>query len=659
MSNLVTSSSSSLTSGLVLAPFVERFLTGRRVAVLGDATSQLPTELVQRGARLVHVYDPDHARVAQAQASGLPRGVTAAPLLDGDLGVRERAFDLTIVPNLAFFLNPYGLLGRVRQLTSPGGMAVLAIRCDDAAKLQLGYYELYDAAALQFATVKMVGQIPFDGYALVDFAAEDPEVTVDASFADASSREPLSYVVVASERPVDIDGYTIVQMPDQADEPVTERLDLSGADSIRIELTQAKARLEATVAELDAVREGRTVAEAQSFEARRRVQELEQELSVLQGQRHSLAHQLEVARNEADDLNEQLEDLRDAQETVSDRISEARRLGEKVGHDSRKAAEKAAEEARKTAEEATRTAAEATQRAEGFAKELEQTRVRASQLEQISVLAGNRLAELETEAASSQERINKLDGELRRTLERAERAETTEVETRRAAERAAIESKRAIERAEAEARAISDRAALDAQRAAEKIQALNSTIAELRAIPRGVPVAQHQALQTEHTALQEEADQLAADLEQLSAAFRQLQKEAEAQLEAHGREIELAEAALRDRAQRIAVLERQVAEVGALARELINEMESAGINPMRPPGAFHPAPMQPSATQDLVAQRDAEVGALKRELGRALSENDALRQALALERAARARIESLLPDNDATQVLLHQMHPNR
>src|SRR5438045_9466719 len=57
---------------IALAPYVEGLVVGRRVAVLGDATLGLADALVARGARLVHAYDPDPARVAEAIARQAP-----------------------------------------------------------------------------------------------------------------------------------------------------------------------------------------------------------------------------------------------------------------------------------------------------------------------------------------------------------------------------------------------------------------------------------------------------------------------------------------------------------------------------------------------------------------------------------------------------------
>src|SRR5271170_4231032 len=93
---------------IVLSAYLEPLVRGRRVAVLGNATIGLPDELGERGARLVHVYDPDPARVAEAiaraagRSASRPHGIAHA-LLAGDLGVRDGAFDVAIVPDLSLF----------------------------------------------------------------------------------------------------------------------------------------------------------------------------------------------------------------------------------------------------------------------------------------------------------------------------------------------------------------------------------------------------------------------------------------------------------------------------------------------------------------------------------------------------------------------------
>src|SRR5690349_2710904 len=112
---------------IVLAAYIESLVRGRRVAILGDATIGLAASLGDRGARLVHAYDPDAARVAEALArrgAERPQAVSYA-VFEGDLGVRDGAFDVVVIPDLSLFSDPADVLRRARRLISPSGAAVV------------------------------------------------------------------------------------------------------------------------------------------------------------------------------------------------------------------------------------------------------------------------------------------------------------------------------------------------------------------------------------------------------------------------------------------------------------------------------------------------------------------------------------------------------
>jgi hypothetical protein len=221
-------------ASLVLAPLLERLVSGRRVVVLGEATLGLATELTARGARLVHVYDPDAGRAAQAMVTLGGRNVAYAPLSE-DLGIRDGAFDLALLPDLSLFAHPASAITRARQLTGQRGVVIVGCEATpdfvgEAKKpaaidpatgeprpAKLGYYELYDALSLAFREVKMLGQLPFSGYAMVDFGAEgDVVVSVDTSLTDGNPRTPRFFYAIGSDTPVQIEDYTIVELPGSA-----------------------------------------------------------------------------------------------------------------------------------------------------------------------------------------------------------------------------------------------------------------------------------------------------------------------------------------------------------------------------------------------------------------------------------------------------------
>ena len=159
-------------------------------------------ELIERGARLVHVFDSDPARIAEATARGQHRSIFYAQLPPGgDVGVRDGAFDFVLVPDLSLTTDTAALLGLLRRVLSPAGAALIATPNFDAKaplvahpksrSSPLGYYNLYDAVAAHFTSVRMLGQAPFVGYAIAEFAASDPEPTIDTSLADVQKKSPI------------------------------------------------------------------------------------------------------------------------------------------------------------------------------------------------------------------------------------------------------------------------------------------------------------------------------------------------------------------------------------------------------------------------------------------------------------------------------------
>jgi hypothetical protein len=219
---------------LVLGVYGEELANGARTAIFGSATLGLAEEFVLRGARLVHVYDTDAARVAEATAQGHDRSIYYAALADsGDIGVRDGAFDLVIVPDLSFAPDPSALLALARRVLSPSGAALIASPNAEAtapliavpqAGPALGYYELYEAIAEHFSSVRMLGQAPFVGYAVAEFSVEDPEPTIDTSLAESEGKEPDWFVVLASDRSIRLDPFALIELPKrvQAEAPQVE-----------------------------------------------------------------------------------------------------------------------------------------------------------------------------------------------------------------------------------------------------------------------------------------------------------------------------------------------------------------------------------------------------------------------------------------------------
>lgn len=256
----------------VLSAFVESLVAGRRVAVFGEITGGLPELLAERGARLVCGYDADRSAVAEALARGGAHRVSYA-VLEADLDVRDGAFDVVVIPDLSCAEAPGELVRLARRLLARGGTLVAAAPNPDLderllpwslaeEREHIGYYDLYDLVSLHFPEVRMLGQAPFVGYTIADFAPEgDLDITVDTSLLEATE-SPEWFIAVAGERRVEVESYAVIGLPLSsvqralvpASEPTTLRpAPPPGAD--RIALTEAQTKLAVLSAEIDKLRE--------------------------------------------------------------------------------------------------------------------------------------------------------------------------------------------------------------------------------------------------------------------------------------------------------------------------------------------------------------------------------------------------------------------
>lgn len=216
-------SSSAIEPAIVLAAYAEPVASGRRVLFVGPAISALPSRLLERGARLVHVCDPDPVRVAEATAKNRSSSVSFSALADGHFALRDGAFDVCIVED-AGITDPVALVKKLRRALTPRGVAILASANPDAQKtlmpyrasgvVALDYYALYDAVKAEFEHVRMLGQAPFVGYVIADFAPEGtPEPSIDTAFLPSGAEEPELFIAVASQQPVQLDAFSVVQLP--------------------------------------------------------------------------------------------------------------------------------------------------------------------------------------------------------------------------------------------------------------------------------------------------------------------------------------------------------------------------------------------------------------------------------------------------------------
>jgi hypothetical protein len=218
---------------IALGAFSEELVTSRRVVIFGNALSGLAETLVERGARLVHVYDENPARVAEAAARSTLSQVSFAPLGPGGIAARDGAFDVGFVEEISQFAASATVITRLRRALTARGVALVstvnpekklmysvAPESADALTLTLAssekplsYYDLYDLVTSEFDEVKMVGQTPFVGYALADFSPEtDVEFSIDTALVPGGAEEPEFFIAICSHFPITTESFCVVQM---------------------------------------------------------------------------------------------------------------------------------------------------------------------------------------------------------------------------------------------------------------------------------------------------------------------------------------------------------------------------------------------------------------------------------------------------------------
>lgn len=222
---------------IALGAFSEDLVSSRRVVIFGNALSGLAETLVERGARLVHVYDENPARVAEATARSTSNHVSFAPLGPGGIAARDGAFDVGFVDEISQFATPSSIITRLRRALTARGVALVSTVNPDkklmyslapesanalsvtlaSTEKPLSYYDLYDLVTSEFDEVKMVGQTPFVGYALADFSPDtDVEFSIDTALVPGGAEEPEFFIAVCSHFPITTEAFCVVQMAAEA-----------------------------------------------------------------------------------------------------------------------------------------------------------------------------------------------------------------------------------------------------------------------------------------------------------------------------------------------------------------------------------------------------------------------------------------------------------
>lgn len=306
---------------IALAAFAERFVDGRRVVVFGNALSPFWEQLIERGARLVHVCDSDATRVSEAAARNTSQSVSFAPLGGSGLAVRDGAFDVGFIEDLATHADPAATLHRLRRALSARGVALVAAPNPDIEEALLtshndngrtiDYYSLYDSVHREFPVVRMAGQMPFVGYSVAELApADEPTPCIDAGFVPGGTEEPEWFVAIASQNELEFDAFLVVQLPHN-------QLTKNGAERLlREQLRSARSAERSAVERLSRLEsEQRRLAEIaqrhqKDVDLARQIRLLQEELERKESWILQLEARAATADARADVADQELEELR-------------------------------------------------------------------------------------------------------------------------------------------------------------------------------------------------------------------------------------------------------------------------------------------------------------------------------------------------------------
>ena len=654
-----------------LCVYAEPLAARRRVVVVGDASLGLDERLVELGARTVHVYDPDAERARAHAAPASSRTVTVRELPAGEFDVRDGAFDLAIVPDLGMIEDRGALLSRLRRLVGNDGATLIAAyngdeRAAAAGSKALDYYELYDLVSLQFANVRMVGQVPFAGVALAELGEsnEEPAVSVDTQLV-TDAEAPELFIALAGQRDVRLDPYAIVQIP-RVSTAAAASFASGRPDSPEQQAALAEAVLRADLLSAQ-LEEQRSLATRMSAEVERgkRVDELEQTLKerlskLKEAETRAGDHYVRAERLTHDlrKLEEELQRQRDRGTRIAKELEDERRLRTRAEVDLgmvRKSPElHASRERTALLEEALRSAEEALTVLQARVVEAEQAvHARDRQLALLaSELDAYRIA-LETSRVDAgaievlAARAQQAEARLAQMELRAARAEQAEA-------RASQMELHAARADEAEARAS------HMERHAVRADQAEAALREL--------LARAQQAEARSTAFEREAARVAEADVRLALADQQLQQlagraeRAEARLasfdtqlvgvaDAHAEELSQLEMLLHQRAHAIAALEHELLRRESIVRELIAALEEARDQAETAPAFETPTPDAATAPVPPLSSTRRQDAAITLEAMREIQ--DHLASALTENAELRARLDSLALEVARREAELH------
>jgi len=289
---------------LAITVYIEELATDKRVLYVGDAQSRGPEQLA-KVARSVDLVSP------RARTRGTRRGSRVRsrrwPGKDDDT-----RWDVVVVPDVdAAGLSEERQIDQVSAWLADGGVLVAATAGTERG---LSYEGLFDLLQVNFDSVRMVGQAPFRGFSLVDFAPPgDLGVTFDGSLLDGAGEQAQRFLALCGDDDVVLDAYAVVQIPSStssaAPAPKTPR-DTASQDGRVSQLNErvreqqdaldaANVHAEELERELDSLRGSLTSAKSDTAAAVRRAEQASKSLAELEAARRSLQGKLKEQREAA------------------------------------------------------------------------------------------------------------------------------------------------------------------------------------------------------------------------------------------------------------------------------------------------------------------------------------------------------------------------
>lgn len=292
-----------------LVAHLEGAIEKSRVLLVGDASRSTAEHLLDRGARLVQVLDPDARRVALAAAHNTERRISYAPLSDGAL--RDGSYDCTIVENAEIREDFSTLAAGVARSISSRGIAVFCTQNDEvstgllgAKRANLRFEQFSETLEQAFEQHLLLGQAPFLGYSVVSLDLDQPpEPILDNAYLGGEADDPDFYIALCGSAEtlaeLSLEDMSIVQLS-------AARFVTDNESAHQEALKRASRRAEELENDLASERRNREASETE-----RLVGELEERdawILQLESRSQSADARADDAQAQADELQQQLED---------------------------------------------------------------------------------------------------------------------------------------------------------------------------------------------------------------------------------------------------------------------------------------------------------------------------------------------------------------